>query len=405
MLSDPFGKQANVNQVLKGIRVLDFGRFIAAPWCSAILADMGADVIRIEKREGGEDRWVQAVVPNGVGAGYLQCNRNKRSMTLDTTMPEGREIAHRLLATTDIVVANMPDQAMRDNGLDYASLKAVKRDIILASATAYGRGGPYSGRVGFDGIGQVMSGAVYRTGLPEQPIKTAVPYADHATALSLTIATMMALFHRNATGEGQEVEAAILPSALMISNPLLIEQALLQTNRGRVGNKGMAIGPADLYRLDDGWILAQVAGQPMFKRWCRMIGEESWFTDPRFADDQLRAENGDVLNDRMQQWCQGKSVAQAMEVLDAARIPASPLLSPQQALDDPHVQAMGYFKLVDYPGLPRPAPVIETPFRMSATPGTIRSRPPLLGEHTDVLLAELGYGADTVASLRERRVI
>ncbi len=398
-------KRTESTQVLKSIRVLDFGRFIAAPWCSAILADMGADVIRLEKREGGEDRWVQSVVPNGVGAGFLQCNRNKRSMTLDTTMPEGREIARKLIATADIVVANMPDQAMRDNGLDYASLKAIKPDIILACATAYGRGGPYSDRVGFDGIGQVMSGAVYRTGLPDQPIRTAVPYVDHATALALTIATMMALFHRNATGEGQEVEAAILPAALMISNPLLIEQAILQNNKGRVGNKGMAIGPADLFKVADGWILVQVAGQAMFKRWCRLVGEEQWFIDPRFANDDLRAVNGDVLNDRMQQWCDGKSVVDAMKALDAARIPASPLLSPQDAIDDPHVRAMGYLKPIDYPGLPCPAPVIETPFRMSATPGTIRSRPPLLGEHTDALLAELGYDTIAITGLRTRNVV
>lgn len=399
---------ADVNkskQVLKGIRVLDFGRFIAAPWCSAILADMGADVIRIEKREGGEDRWVQAVVPNGVGAGFLQCNRNKRSMTLDPGSPEGQHIVRKLVATADIVVANMPDQVMRDQGLDYDSLKNIKANIILASATAYGRGGPYSDRVGFDGIGQVMSGAVYRTGLPDQPIRTAVPYVDYATALSLTIGTMMALFHRNATGEGQEVEAAILPTALMMSNALLIEQAIQQPNRGRTGNKGMAIGPSDLFRVGDGWILVQVAGQPMFKRWCRLVGEENWFTDPRFVNDELRATNGDVLNEKMQQWCDGKTVAEAMAGFDAARIPASPLLSPQQAIDDPHVQAMQYLKPVDYPDLPKPAPIIETPFRMSATPGAIRHRPPLLGEHTDFLLGELGYSESEIADLRLRGVI
>jgi crotonobetainyl-CoA:carnitine CoA-transferase CaiB-like acyl-CoA transferase len=394
-----------VKQVLKGLRVLDFGRFIAAPWCSAILADMGAEVIRIEKREGGEDRWVQAVVPDGVGAGYLQFNRNKRSMTLDTTKPEGRDIARKLIATADVVAANMSEQAMRDNGLDYASLKAVKPDIILASATAYGRGGPYSERVGFDGIGQVMSGAVYRTGAPDQPYRTAVPYVDHASALSLTIGVMMALYHRNATGEGQEVEAALLPIALSISNALVIEEVIAGRSRKRIGNKGMAIGPCDLFLVDDGWILIQVTGQGMFKRWCRLVGEEAWFADPRFANDDLRAVNGDVLNDRMQRWCEGKTVLEAMSALDAARIPGSPMLSPLQAAQDLHVQAMGFFTPLDYPGLPRPAPVIQTPFNLSATPGTIRSRAPTLGEHTDELMAELGYDAAQIAVLRSQAVI
>ncbi len=396
---------ASPKPVLEGIRVLDFGRYIAAPWCSAILADMGADVIRIEKREGGEDRWVQAVVPDGVGAGFLQCNRNKRCMTLDPATPEGREIVRELVATADIVVVNLPEALMREQGLDYASLKAIRPDIILASASAYGRGGPYSERVGFDGIGQVMSGAVYRTGPPELPIRTAVPYADYSTALSLTIATMMALFHRKATGEGQEVEAAILPTALMMSNALLIEEAIAAPDRGRTGNKGVAIGPSDLFEVEDGWILVQVAGQGMFKRWCRLVDRLDWFEDPRFANDELRAANGDTLNACMQEWCDGKSVEEAMAGFDAARIPASPVLSPRQTLQDQHIQAMGFLHPVEYPGLPLPAPLLETPFRMSATPGTIRRRPPELGEHTAEVLAELGYDTEAVAGLRQRAVI
>ncbi len=394
-----------MTQVLQGVRVLDFGRYIAAPWCSALLGDMGADVIRIEKREGGEDRFVQAVTPGGIGGGFLQFNRNKRAMTLDTTRPEGQEIARKLIATADIVIANMPDQAMRDNGLDYASLKAVKPDIILASATAYGRGGPYSDRVGFDGVGQVMSGAVARSGLPEQPFRCAVPYVDHTTALMLTIGTTMALMHRNKTGEGQEVEAALLPVALSISNALIIEETMAQKSRQRIGNKGMAIGPSDLFRVGDGWLLIQVTGQAMFKRWCRLVGEEGWFADPRFANDDLRAANGDVLNDKMQAWCADKTIGDAAKLLDAARIPASPMLSPLQAGVDEHVQAMGFFKMMEYPGLPRPAPVIETPFRMSATPGTIRSAAPVLGQHTEELLGELGYDAAAIAGLKARQIV
>lgn len=391
--------------VLEGIRVLDFGRFIAAPWCSAILADMGADVIRIEKREGGEDRWVQPAVPGGVGAGYLQFNRNKRSMTLDTTTEEGRAIAAKLIASADVVVANMPDKVMRANGLDYASLKAIRPDIILASATAYGRGGPYSDRVGFDGIGQVMSGAVFRTGAPDQPYRTSVPYIDHSTALVLAIGVMMALYHRQATGEGQEVEGALLPVALSIANALIIEETMAGRSRERIGNAGMAIAPCDLFAMTDGWMLVQVTGQPMFERWCRLVGEPGWIGDPRLSSDELRAAQGEMLNAKMQQWCEGKSIAEATAALDEARIPGSPMLSPKQAAEDEHVKAMGFFTGIDYPGLPAPAPVIGTPFRLSATPGTIRLRPPELGEHTGVLLGELGYSPGEVAGFRERGII
>lgn len=242
---------------------------------------MGADVLRIEKREGGEDRWVQAVTETGEGGTFLQCNRNKRSLTLDSTTAEGAEITRRLVERSDIVVANMPAAGMRASGLDYESLRAIKPDIILASATAYGEGGPYSGKIGFDGAGQVMSGAVYRQGLPDQPIRTVVPYADFGTALTLTIGVMMALFHRDRTGEGQHVEGALLPTALMLSNAFLIERDLLGVDKPRMGNRGTSVAPCDLYRTkDDGWVLLQTAGQPMFTRWCRLVGREDLIDDP-----------------------------------------------------------------------------------------------------------------------------
>ncbi len=391
--------------VLDGVRVLDYGRFIAAPWCSALLADMGADVLRIEKREGGEDRWVQSVTSGGEGGTFLQCNRNKRSLTLDSTTSEGADITRRLVARSDIVIANMPAAGMRASGLDYESLRAVKPDIILASATAYGEGGPYSDRIGFDGAGQVMSGAVYRQGLPELPIRTVVPQADFGTALTLTIGVMMALYHRSQTGKGQHVEGALLPTALMLSNAFLIERELLGVDKPRAANRGTSVAPCDLYEVTDGWVLLQIAGQPMFKRWCRLIGREDLFDDSRFADDDSRWQNGDVLNDLMQQWCAGKTKAEVLAELESAKLPAAPLNSPQDVLDDPHVEAMGYLKRVPFPGASRPVPLIETPFRLSATPGSIRRRAPLLGEHTDEVLAEIGYSTADIANLRRDGII
>jgi crotonobetainyl-CoA:carnitine CoA-transferase CaiB-like acyl-CoA transferase len=391
--------------VLTGVRILDFGRFIAAPWCSALLADCGADVIRIEKREGGEDRSVQPVVPTGEGATFLQCNRNKRSITLDTTTPEGMEITRQLTRTADVVIANMPDAALRANGLDYDSLKAVKPDIILASANAFGNGGPYSDRVGLDGIGQVMSGGTYRSGLPGQPFRSVVPWVDFGTALNLALGTMMALYHRQATGQGQKVEAALLPTALMMTNAMLVEQDLLQLNRVAVGNRGVAVAPCDLFRVKDGFVLVQVAGQPMFKRWCRMVGRLDLFEDSKYDSDDKRAEHGDFLNDLMQAWCDERTQAEVTVALDAARLPSGPMLSPQQALDDPHIQAMHFMQPTGFPGLAKPAMISTTPFELSETPGEIRHRAPLLGEHTDEVLAELGYDAAKIAGLRAASII
>ena len=289
--------------------------------------------------------------------------------------------------------------------LDYHSLRAIKSDIILASATAYGEGGPYSDRIGFDGAGQVMSGAVWRQGLPDLPIRTVVPYADFATALALAFGVMAALRHRDLTGEGQHVEGALLPAALMISNMFLIERELLGIDRPRLGNRGTAVAPCDLFRVDDGWVLLQVTGPSMFKRWCRVVGREDLLDEPRFANDDLRAEHGDELNDLMQKWCDGRTRAEVIGILEAAKLPAAMLQSPQEVLDDPHVAATGYLKQMSFPGAPKPVPVIDTPVRLSATPGSIRLRAPLLGEHTDEILGELGYSRNQIDDLRAAEIV
>src|ERR1051325_4158570 len=200
--------------VLTGIRVLDFGRYIAGPYCAALLAEHGAEVIRIEKREGSEDRFQAPVTPTGDGALFMQMNRNKRGMTLDPMRPEGREIVTRLVKTADVVGADLPPQTPAAMGLDYAGLTAIKPDVILTTVSAYGRGGPYSDRVGFDGIGQVMSGAVYMTGTEEQPYRAQVPWVDFGTALHCAFGTLSALMARKVTGKGQWVEGALLVTAV-----------------------------------------------------------------------------------------------------------------------------------------------------------------------------------------------
>jgi len=391
--------------VLAGIRVLDFGRYIAGPYCAALLADLGADVIRIERLGGGEDRWVAPVGEDGVGAMFLVMNRNKRAMTLDPSSPKGREIVKKLVATADVVVANLPPDVLRHLALDLESLRRVKPDIILTTVTAFGAGGPWSHKHGFDGIGQAMSGSAYLTGTPEQPLRAAVAWVDCGTASLAALGTLAALMSRQQTGRGQKVEGALLRTAVAFNNPTLVEQQIVQPNRIATLNRGQTSAPSDLFRTRDGWIIAYAIGGPMYKRWAQLMGEPHWLTDSRFKDDLARGDHGEIISERMSRWTAERTTEQALAELEKVQIPAGPLYSPQQALEDAHIRAAGLLVDQAYPGLPRPAPLAPTPVDLSETPGTFRHRAPTLGEHTEAILGELGYSADEIAKLRAERVV
>jgi len=394
-----------MHKVLEGIRVLDFGRYIAGPYCATLLGDMGAEVVRVERTRGSEDRYLMPVTEGGDGALYLQIGRNKLGMTLDPMKPEGREIVHRLVATADVVVANLPPKGLEAMGLDYDSLREVRPDIILTTITALGTGGPDSDKLGFDGVAQANCGGMYLSGHPGDPMKATVSYMDFGTASLAAFATLSALMARQQTGEGQHVEASLLATGLSFAGPYLVEQGVTGINREPTGNRGQTAGPSDCFPTKDGWILVQCVGDPLFRRWCRLVGEDQWIDDPRFASDQARGDNGEILSERMRGWCAERSTAQALEELEQAGVPAGQVFTPQQALDNPHIRAMRFFREVGYPGLARPAPVPDTPVRFSGLGTGVRRRAPTLGEHTDELLGSLGYDAEAIAALHERGVV
>ncbi|SIT41713.1 L-carnitine dehydratase/bile acid-inducible protein [Paraburkholderia piptadeniae] len=392
-------------KVLEGIKVLDFGRFIAGPFCSALLADYGAEVIRIDRVGGGEDRFIVPVTEQGEGALFLQVNRNKRSMTLDLDSTEGREIVRKLLADTDVVIANMPPRTLKNLGLDYESLSSIKPDIILVASSAFGNSEAVRDRVGFDGVGQALSGAVHVAGTPNRPQKAMVPVVDFATAFSCALGTVLALYERQRSGMGQEVSASLLCTGLNLASGTLIEEALLGLDRKATLNRASSYAPSDIFKAKDGWFIIQVIGHVMFKRWAQLVGHPELVDDPRFADDALRGDNGEFLSDLMTTWCADKTLAEALSALETARIPASPVNSPRQALEDETVKAAGVIQWMDYPGAPKKVPIFATPVSLSRTPPEIRTRPPLTGEHTDEILTSIGLDAQAIADLRLRKIV
>ena len=394
-----------MSEILEGVKVLDFGRYIAGPFCGALLADYGADVIRIERVNGSEDRFVTPVTEDGQGAMFLQLNRNKLGLTLNPTKEKGKEIIKKLVERSDIVIANLPEQTLKSMSLDYERLKVINPGIILTSNTAFGTSGPYAERVGFDGVAQAMSGAMDMTGDPDQPTKAYAPYVDFCSASLAAFGTVLAYLEKLKTGRGQRVQTSLLQTALTTTNNLLIEQELLDINRIASMNRAQTSGPSDTFQTKDGWILVQTVGQPLFERWVNLMGEEEWLDDERFKDDLSRGDNGHLISERMSEWCAERTSKEAIDELEKSRIPVGEVLRAQETLKERHIVEKGSFVKLSYPTLKEEYSVVGPAIELSENPGTIKHRSPELGEHNQQILMELGYTQEEINKLKKDRII
>ena len=394
-----------MTSILEGVKVLDFGRYIAGPFCGALLADYGAEVIRIERVDGSEDRYLTPVTEDGQGAMFLQLNRNKLGMTLNPTKEKGKEIVKKLVKNSDIVIANLPESTLKSMGLDYENLNKINPKIILTSNTAFGTTGPYAERVGFDGVAQAMSGAMDMTGNPDEPTKAYAPYVDFCSASLAAFGTLLAYIDRDKTGKGQRVQTSLLQTALTTTNSLLIEQELLKVNRIATLNRSQTSGPSDTFKTKDGWILVQTVGQPLFERWANLIGEEKWIDDPRFKDDLIRGENGTIISERMAKWCSERTNQEAIKELEKSRIPVGEVLKAEETLQEPHIIEKEAFIKMQYPTLDKDYSVAAPAVELSKKPGNIRTRSPQLGEHNKQILSGLGYSEEEIEELKESRII
>ncbi|MEM9618971.1 MAG: CoA transferase [Pseudomonadota bacterium] len=395
---------------MNGVRVLDIGRYVAGPYCATLLGYFGAEVIRVERRGGGEDRYIAPLFDRadgdpGEGALFMQTGCGKKSITLDLSKDAGREILKKLAASSDIVVANLPPKALEKLGLDWPNFSAANPKGILVTQTSFGAHGPDRDKGGFDGVAQAMSGAMYLTGTPDQPVKAGAPYADFSTAVFSALGAIAAVMARQKTGKGQHVETSLLGTALAAMNSHLAEQAVTQKNRVGTGNRVQTSAPSDVFKTHDGHILVHTVGDGLFRRWAAMIGKPDLADHPDYQGDQARGDHRDALCEMMAEWCADKTTSEALTALEKAGVPSGPVLSMQQALDNPQVEAMDFFNSVNFPDVPKAAPVCDLPINFSDLEAGLQGRPPLLGEHTQELLRALGYSDSDIEVLKEEEVI
>jgi len=403
---------------LSHLRVLDLTRVLAGPWCAQNLADFGADVIKVERPGAGDDTrtwgppWLKDEAGNNTAeaAYYLAANRNKRSITVDISTPEGQDIVRKLAAHADVVLENYKVGQLKKYGLDYASLKAVKPDLVYCSITGFGQTGPYAARAGYDFIVQGMGGFMSLTGERDDlpgggPQKAGVAISDLMTGMYATVAVLAALAHRDRTGEGQYIDMALLDvQVAMLANMNTNYLASGQAPK-RWGNAHPNIVPYQTFQAANGWIIVAVGNDGQFRRFVEAGGIPELADDPRFATNPQRVANRDVLVPILAEMVKRFGKGEWIDKLEAAGVPCGPINSLDEVFDNEQVQARGL--RVD---LPHPSAgtvkLVGSPVKMSATPPKAASHPPLLGEHTGAVLRDvLNLSADQVDSLRRRGVI
>lgn len=392
-----------MSAILEGIKVVDFGKYIAGPLCAGMLADLGADVVRIEKPGGGDDRYVAPATDSGEGSLFLYGNRGKRSLTLDTSKPEGRAVLHRMIAKADVVVANLSPSALSHFGLDYESVKSLREDIILVTSSTFPSNTPMRDALGLDSIGQVVSGGVYLTGEAGQPYKSATAYVDFGTAVSSAFAAMAALFNRERTGQGMHVESSLVGTALNVMAPILMEHAYGKAPRRPTGNRSPIGGPSDIIKTRDGWFVVSVLGNKLFARWAKFIGRPELTDDPRFADDALRGVNGDVLSQIMNEWAKNKTTDECIKELVQIGLPAGPVLSPDDIMGGAMSLRESFFQQGKFGS--EPIMQMPSPIHFSGAPVRENIEAPELGKHSREVLGDYGFTQSEIESLIERQLV
>lgn len=391
---------------LQGLKILDFTRVYSGPYCTMLLADLGADVIKVEAVGHGDDTRSFYPIKNGESGYFTYLNRSKRSITLNLKAEEGKQIALRLIQWADVVVENFSAGTINKLGLGYEAAKAANPSIIYASISGFGQSGPYSKKAAYDAVAQAMGGMTYLTGYPdEEPVKVGPAISDAATGVHTAVAILAALHYRERTGEGQYIDVAMMDTVFsMLENSVPI-MTMLGENPERIGNANPGSAPYNMYHTSDGSVFIATANDSLFTRLIGVMGQPELIRDPRFNSNPNRKLHEKEIDPIVEQWTRQHTTAEVETMLDQVGVPVASAKSVAQLVQDPQLrhrnmlidQEVPGVGIVTYPG---------NPLKLQKTPPDTSRRAPMLGEHTDEILQNLlGYDKAEIQQLRESKTI
>lgn len=393
-----------MNKALNGIRVLDFSRILAGPFCAMNLADLGAEVIKIEKPESGDDSRAFGPFVEDQSGYYILLNRGKKSITLDLKSPTAKEIIYEMVKQSDVLVENFKPGVMDKLGFSYDALKEINPGLIYCSISGFGQDSPYRNRAAYDLVAQGMSGMMSITGFPENPpTRLGSSLGDVSAGLYATLGILAALFSRTQTGKGQYVDIAMMDSVFAFMETNVVRYTIGNVLPTRVGSRHPLSAPFDTYQCKDGLVIIAIANDPLFLRLCEMMGMPDLIKDPRFDIDPHRVVHEKELKAIIEGFLADYTVDQAMEMMLKISLPCAPIQNVQQACEDPSILTREMLVDVEQPGIGK-VRITGSPIKLSETPTDPKHAAPLLGEHSKEILKTLGYTEEQISGFEKENI-